>query len=94
MRLARLHVLPNAAGPAITTLGVIFGNMIGGAILVESVFGLPGVGSFLNNAVAQRDVPSVLGAVLVIGVLVVLVNLATDLIQMLRDPRLRRGQLA
>lgn len=94
MRLARLHVLPNAAGPAITTLGVIFGNMLGGAILVEAVFGLPGVGSFLSNAVAQKDIPSVLGAVLIVGVLVVGVNLVADIAQMLRDPRLRRGELA
>ncbi|MCS5735555.1 ABC transporter permease [Herbiconiux daphne] len=94
LRLARHHVLPNAAGPAITTLGVIFGNMIGGAILVEAVFGLPGVGSFLSNAVAQKDIPSVLGAVLIVGILVVGVNFVADIAQLVRDPRLRRGQLA
>ncbi len=92
MRLALKHVLPNAAGPALTVLGITFGNMVGGAVLVESVFGLAGVGSYLNNAVAQKDVPSVLGAVLVIGAIVVTANLLVDIAQLVRDPRLRRAE--
>lgn len=93
-RLAVRHIVPNAAGPALTVLGVIFGNMVGGAILVESVFGLPGVGAYLTNAVSQKDTFAVLGGVLVIGVVVVLANLAVDVVQLARDPRLRSAELA
>lgn len=92
-RLTVRHVLPNAAGPALTVLGVLLGNMVGGAILVESVFGLPGIGSFIVNAVAQKDVFAVLGGVLVIGLVVIVANLAVDLIQLARDPRLRTAEL-
>lgn len=91
-RLIVRHVLPNAAGPALTVLGVLIGNMIGGAILVESVFGLPGIGAYITNAVAQKDVFAVLGGVLVIGVVVVGANLAVDAVQLVRDPRLRATQ--
>ncbi|MCW2525498.1 MAG: Dipeptide transport system permease protein dppB [Pseudonocardiales bacterium] len=93
-RLTVRHVLPNAIGPAVTVLGVLLGNMVGGAILVESVFGLPGIGSYITNAVAQKDVFAVLGGVLVIGLVVVVANLAVDLVQLARDPRLRTAELA
>jgi ABC-type dipeptide/oligopeptide/nickel transport system permease component len=92
-RLTVRHVLPNAIGPALTVLGVLLGNMVGGAILVESVFGLPGIGSYITNAVAQKDVFAVLGGVLVIGLVVVVANLAVDLVQLARDPRLRTAEL-
>jgi ABC-type dipeptide/oligopeptide/nickel transport system permease component len=92
-RLAFRYVLPNAAGPALTVLGVLFGNMVGGAILVESVFGLPGIGSYLTNAVGQKDVFAVLGGVLVIGTVVVVVNFAVDTLQIIRDPRARSTEL-
>ena len=65
----------------------------GAAVLVESVFGLVGVGSYLTNAVAQKDTFAVLGGVLVIGVLVVVCNYIVDVLQLIRDPRLRAGQL-
>jgi peptide/nickel transport system permease protein len=92
-RLALRYVLPNAAGPALTVLGVLFGNMVGGAILVESVFGLPGIGSYLTNAVGQKDEFAVLGGVLVIGTVVVLVNFLVDMLQIIRDPRVRSAEL-
>ena len=87
------HVLPNAIGPSITLVGIQFGAMVGAAVLVESVFGLVGVGSYLTNAVAQKDTFAVLGGVLVIGVLVVVCNYIVDILQLIRDPRLRAGQL-
>jgi ABC-type dipeptide/oligopeptide/nickel transport system permease component len=91
-RVAIRHVLPNAAGPALTVLGILFGNMVGGAILVESVFGLPGIGAYLTNAVAQKDIFAVLGGVLVIGAIVVLANLLVDTVQLIRDPRIRGAE--
>lgn len=91
-RLAFSHVLPNAGGPALTVLGVLFGNMVGGAILVETVFGLAGIGSYLTNAVAHKDLFAVLGGALFIGLLVVAANLLVDVAQLLRDPRLRAAE--
>lgn len=92
-RLITRHVLPNAVGPALTVVGIQFGAMVGAAVLVESVFGLVGIGSYLTNAVGQKDTFAVLGGVLVIGSVVVLSNLAVDILQLVRDPRLRAGQL-
>lgn len=90
--LVRKHLLPNAVGPAITILGVQFGMMVGSAVLVESIFALPGLGSYLTSAVGAADINALLGAVLVVGVVVVLASLAVDIIQALRDPRLRSGR--
>jgi ABC-type dipeptide/oligopeptide/nickel transport system permease component len=92
-RLIFRHVMPNAIGPALTVLGILFGGMVGGAVLVESVFGLPGIGSYLTNAVSEKDTFAVLGGVLVIGALVIVTNLAVDILQLVRDPRLRAGQI-
>lgn len=88
------HLLPNAAGSAVTVIGATFGMMIGAAVLVESVFGLNGIGAYLTNAVANSDTFAVVGGVLAIGVLVVASSFAVDLIQLARDPRLRAGQMA
>lgn len=88
------HLLPNAAGSAITVIGATFGMMIGAAVLVESVFGLNGIGEYLTNAVANSDRFAVVGAVLVIGVVVVASSFVVDVVQLIRDPRLRAGQLA
>ena len=92
-RLTVRHVLPNAAGPALTVLGVMVGSMVGHAILVETVFGLPGIGSYITEAVNQKDTFAVLGGVIVIGVVVVAANLVTDALQLVRDPRLRSATL-
>jgi peptide/nickel transport system permease protein len=91
-RLMWRHVLPNAAGPAITVIGATFAMMIGAAVLVESVFGLNGVGAYLTNAVANSDRLAVVGGVLVIGVVVVASSFAVDVLQLVRDPRLRVGE--
>jgi ABC-type dipeptide/oligopeptide/nickel transport system permease component len=88
-RLILRHALPNAAGPALTVLGVQVGDMIGASVLVEAVFGLNGMGGFLITSVDNKDTFAVLAGVLVIGVIVVAANLVVDLLQMVRDPRLR-----
>ncbi len=84
------HVLPNAAIPIITVLGLQIGYMLGGAIVVEMIFTLPGVGRMTLDAVLERNYPVVQSAVLVIGAMFMLVNLATDLLYGALDPRVRR----
>lgn len=92
-RLLWRHVLPNAAGPALTITGVEFATMIGAAVLVEAVFGLNGMGQFLTISVNNKDRFGVLAGVLVIGIVVICTNLLVDLLQMVRDPRIRSAQV-
>jgi peptide/nickel transport system permease protein len=84
------HVLPNAAIPIVTVLGLQVGYMLGGAIVVEMIFTLPGVGRMTLDAVLERNYPVVQSTVLVIGAMFMLVNLATDLLYGVLDPRVRR----
>lgn len=83
------HVLRNALLPTITVVGVNLGYLLGGAVVIESVFGLPGVGYLLVSSVSQRDYPAVEGASLVLAMLFVVVNLITDLTYSFVDPRIR-----
>ena len=82
------HVLPNSVLPVITLLGFNMGALIGGAVVIEAVFALPGVGTDLVNAVATRDYPVVQGVALLTAIFVVLINFATDAIYALVDPRI------
>lgn len=84
-----LHALPNAAIPIVTVIGLNLGQLIAGAIVVETVFAWPGVGRLLVVAVSQRDLALVQGLVLVIATTMVLANLAVDLLYGLLDPRIR-----
>jgi ABC-type dipeptide/oligopeptide/nickel transport system permease component len=83
------HVLPNAAIPILTVLGLQVGYMLGGAIVVEMIFTLPGLGRLTLDAVLERNYPVVQSAVLVIGAMFMLVNLVTDLLYGALDPRTR-----
>jgi peptide/nickel transport system permease protein len=83
------HVLPNAAIPIITVIGLQVGYMLGGAIVVETIFALPGVGRMTLDAVVERNYPVVQSTVLVIGAMFMLVNLVTDLLYGVIDPRVR-----
>jgi peptide/nickel transport system permease protein len=83
------HVLPNAAIPIITVLGLQVGYMLGGAIVVETIFALPGVGRMTLDAVLERNYPVVQSTVVVIGALFMLVNLLTDVLYSVIDPRVR-----
>jgi ABC-type dipeptide/oligopeptide/nickel transport system permease component len=91
-RILMRHALPNAVGPAITLLGVNVGVLLASAVMVEGIFGLPGIGAYLFNAVSQKDISAVLGSVVAIGVMVIISNFLVDMVQMLRDPRIRAGQ--
>jgi len=84
------HVLPNAAIPIVTVLGLQVGYMLGGAIVVEMIFTLPGIGRMALDAVLERNYPVVQSTVLVIGAMFMLVNLATDILYGVIDPRVRR----
>jgi peptide/nickel transport system permease protein len=83
------HALRNALVPIVTVLGLTVALMIGGAVVTETVFGLPGVGNLVVNAVLRRDYPVIQGALLVIAVIYVVINFAVDLLYTLVDPRVK-----
>ena len=83
------HALRNALIPIVTVIGLTVATLIGGAIVTETVFGLPGVGNLIVSAVLRRDYPVIQGTLLVISGLYVLINLAVDLLYAAVDPRLR-----
>jgi ABC-type dipeptide/oligopeptide/nickel transport system permease component len=85
------HALKNALIPVITISGLQFGQLMGGAVVVESVFGLPGLGKLLVDRVLGRDYPVIQGVVLVAAGGFVLTNLIVDLVYSVVDPRIRHG---
>jgi peptide/nickel transport system permease protein len=83
------HALRNAVISTVSVLGVNIAFLVGGTLVIEEVFALPGIGQLMISAILQRDFPVVQGVTLVFGILVVLVYLATDVIHSLLDPRVR-----
>jgi len=83
------HALRNALLPLITVIGLQFGVTIGGTIITETVFAIPGVGTYLLQAVKQQDVPAVMISVLFIAAVIGITNLVVDLLYMFVDPRLK-----
>jgi peptide/nickel transport system permease protein len=83
------HVLKNALIPVITVLGMITANILGGSIVIEQVFTLPGVGRLLINAISVRDLPLVQGMVLYISLVIVVTNFLIDIVYTLIDPRIK-----
>ena len=81
------HGLRNALIPVITVLGLDFGYYLTGSILTETIFSWPGLGRYVVNAIARRDLPAIQGAVLFMSAVFVLVNLLTDLLYAASDPR-------
>ncbi len=86
------HALKNAMIPVITFIGIDFGTMMSGAILTETIFNWPGIGHEIYLAITQRDWPIVMGGVILIVVIVMIVNLVTDISYALFDPRIRYGK--
>lgn len=82
------HTLKNALIPVLTICGESFASLVTGTIVIESVFGIPGVGSLIVDSIERRDVTVIQGVVLLITVCYVLINLAVDLLSYLADPRL------
>ena len=83
------HALRNALLPVVTTIGLQFGTLLGGAVLTESVFAWPGVGRLLLDSISARDYPVVQGVVLLLSVAFIAINLLTDLVYAYVDPRIR-----
>jgi ABC-type dipeptide/oligopeptide/nickel transport system permease component len=83
------HALKNAMIPVLTVFGLEFGYMLGGAVLTETVFSLPGIGRLLVEGIFMRDYPVVQGAMMVVATTFVLVNLLTDVAYAFFDPRIR-----
>ena len=86
------HAFRNAVIPLLTVIGLIFAALIGGAVITEQVFNIPGVGRLLVQAITRRDYPVVQGVVLVIAGLYVLINLLVDITYGFLDPRLRQSR--
>ena len=87
-RIARMHVLRNALLPVITFAGIQAGHLIGGSILVETVFAWPGIGRLALESMLVRDYNTLLGVFLICAVMTIVFNLITDLLYMLADPRI------
>jgi len=84
------HVVRNAAPPALALMGLQFGYLLGGSILVETVFNWPGSGNLMNLAIFRRDIPILQATILVLATFFVLLNLVVDIAQAAIDPRIRR----
>ncbi len=85
------HVVKNAAPTALAVMGIQLGYLLGGSILIETVFAWPGSGLLLNDAIFQRDLPLLQGTILVLALFFVVLNLAVDVMQTSLDPRIQRA---
>jgi peptide/nickel transport system permease protein len=85
----RRHALPNALLPTITILAVDVGILIGGIVVVESVFAFPGLGRMLIYAIDHQDIPLMMGGMIVITAIYALANLAADILYAVLNPRIR-----
>jgi peptide/nickel transport system permease protein len=88
------HIARNALLPLVTMLGLHAASMLGGSVVIESVFAIPGFGRLAQEAVAGRDAPLLTGIILVSAVLVILVNLAVDMAYAFLDPRVGANEVA
>ena len=86
-----LHVVKNVAPTALAVMGLQLGYLLGGSILIETVFSWPGTGFLLNSAIFQRDLPLLQGTILVLAVFFVLLNMLVDIVQSTLDPRISRA---
>lgn len=91
-RIVLRHVARNAALPLITVLGLQAATMLGGSVVIESVFAIPGFGRLAQEAVSGRDTPLLMGIILTSAVFVILVNLAVDILYSVLDPRIGSGE--
>ena len=88
-RVVYKHVLRNAGGPALSTLGVQFVGMLGGAVLIEQIFAIPGLGPYAVSASASSDIPAIMGLVVTTALIVIVVNLIIDLLTAAMNPKVR-----
>jgi peptide/nickel transport system permease protein len=85
------HILPNSALPIITIGGIQLAGLLGGTVIIERIFGLPGLGRYVYDAISNRDYPVVQGVTLVLATIFVTVSMAVDILYAVVDPRLRRA---
>jgi peptide/nickel transport system permease protein len=85
------HALKNVMIPVVTVIGISFGLLLSGSIVIETVYGMPGIGRLMANAIFGRDYPVIQGGLLLTGVMLVLLNLAVDILYAVIDPRVRYG---
>jgi peptide/nickel transport system permease protein len=85
------HVVKNTAPTALAVMGIQLGYLLGGSILIETVFSWPGTGGLLNAAIFQRDLPLLQGTILVLAMFFVILNLIVDVMQTMLDPRIQRS---
>jgi peptide/nickel transport system permease protein len=85
------HVVPNAALPIITIGGIQMAGLLGGTVIIEQIFGLPGMGRYIYDGIANRDYPVVQGVTLVIATMFVVISVFVDVLYAVVDPRLRRA---
>jgi peptide/nickel transport system permease protein len=85
------HVVKNAAPTALAVMGLQLGYLLGGSILIETVFSWPGTGFLLGQAIFQRDLPLLQGTILVLAMFFVALNLLVDVVQTMLDPRVQRA---
>jgi peptide/nickel transport system permease protein len=90
--ITRRHILRNALLPVITFAGIQAGHLIGGTVLIETVFGWPGIGRLAFDSLLQRDYPVLLGIFIITSGMVVIFNILTDIIYKLVDPRIEVAQ--
>lgn len=88
-KVINVHALKNALIPVVTVIGLQFGSLLGGAVLTETVFSWPGMGSYLINSIKSQDTPAVLGCVIVFSVSFSIVNLIVDILYAYIDPRIK-----
>lgn len=88
-RVLSRHVILNASLPILTVAGIQVASLLGGTVIIETIFGLPGIGRYTYEAIANRDYPVVQGVTLVVATIFVVVSLAVDLLYAVLDPRLR-----
>jgi peptide/nickel transport system permease protein len=88
-RVIWVHTLKNALLPVVTAIGLSFGSLLGGTVLVESIFSMPGLGMLTINAIRQKDIPMVTGSVTFLAILFYVAMLLVDILYALIDPRLR-----
>ena len=88
MSVVRRHMLKNAMIPVVTLFGIQAGTIVGGAVIIENIFNLPGMGRLVIDAISRRDYPLVQGVVMAFGTFILMVNLVTDLVYVWLDPRI------
>ncbi len=88
-KIVQSHALRNAMIPVAQSIGTSLGNCIGGAMVLETVFGVPGVGKYIVDSITQRNYPSVLGGAMILAIILTVINLLVDISFVLIDPRLK-----